>query len=187
MRYFLSIGILLVLWSYPAFAKEYKEEFVSPDKSCRILYEGASGHGNGAFYDMSNTKKKLVLKEYFRLGSMINWVSNSIAEIICSEGSPAYHSYYYDCQEHRISPSYFQNIAFEPKTKVVATIVQEEIVFYKLFSAKEFYRAPAPDVGLTEYFIYCESNTVFEGTNVLHIRMKCHEGDNVDLKIKVPN
>ena len=184
---YLNIGVLLALYSYPTFAQTFKEEFVSPDKSCRILYEGASDHGNGVFYDISDGKKKIILKEYVRIGPQINWMSNSIAEIFFSEGSPAYHSEYYDCKEHRTSPSYSLSIAFEPKTKIIAVLEDEKIMFYRLFNNnKAFYRANAPGVGLLSYF-NCESDTKFEEPSLLHIKMKCDDGNNVDLKIKVPN
>src|SRR2546425_6154535 len=82
---YLNIGVLLALYSYPTFAQTFKEEFVSPDRSCRILYEGASDHGNGVFYDISDGKKKIILKEYVRIGPQINSMSSSIAEIFFSE------------------------------------------------------------------------------------------------------
>ncbi len=114
-------------------------QFVSPDKSCHIAYEGAPDHGDGAFYKVTSGGKTLVLKEYFRLGPDVRWASNSIAELFFSEGSLAYHSYYYDCAAHRVSPSYFQSIAFSPKERLVATLENEAIVFYRLFADKEFY------------------------------------------------
>src|SRR6266496_27758 len=40
---YLNIGVLLALYSYPTFAQTFKEEFVSPDKSCRILYGPGPG------------------------------------------------------------------------------------------------------------------------------------------------
>jgi hypothetical protein len=186
MRQLFGVGLLLILWSHNVFGEDYKQEFVSPDKSCRILYVGASDHGEGTFYDTSNGKKTKILKEYVRVGPQINWLGNSLAELFFSEGSPAYHSEFYDCKEKRISPSYFLSIALEQKTRVVAELNDEEIVLYDLFSKKEFYRAKAPGVGLISYF-NCESDTWFEGTDSLHIKMKCYDGNNVDLKIKVPN
>lgn len=185
MRYIFNIGILLCLFSSSTFGASISTDFVSPDKSCHIFYKGAPDHGNGVFYDSSSSPKKLILKEYVRIEPQINWISNSLAEIFFSEGAPAYHSYYYDCQEHHISPSYFLSIAFEPKLKLVATLEQEEIVFYKLFEKKEFFRAKAPGVGLTEYFD-CDTDTSFENTNILHLKMKCESDSNVDLKIRVP-
>ncbi len=185
MKHYMVIGLLLGLCSYPAYGKNHKQEFVSPDKSCRILYEGAPDHGDGTFYDISDGKKRIILKEYVRIGPQINWPGNSLAELFFSEGSPAYHSEYYDCKERRISPSYFLSIAIEPKSKLIAALNEEEIVFYKLPSDKEFYRAKAPGVGLLRYF-ECESDAEFEDANILHITMKCYDNDNVDLKIKVP-
>lgn len=185
MKYFFSIVVLLCLSSSPAYCESISTEFASPDKSCRIVYKGASDHGNGVFYDSSNSPMRSILKEYVRIAPQVNWISNSLVEIIFSEGSPSYHSYYYDCQEHRISPPYSLSIAIEPKTRLVATLEQEEIVFYKLFEKKEFFRAKAPGVGLTEYFD-CDTETVFEDTNIFHLKMKCVDEGNVDLAIKVP-
>lgn len=181
------LSFLFMLCSCAAFGAGYKQDFVSPDKRCHILYQGASDHGNGTFYDVSDGKKKLILKEYVRVGPDINWMTDSIAEIFFSEGSPAYHSEYYDCKQHRISPSYSMSIAFEPKQNLIAVLDDEEISFYKLFGEKEFYRAKTPGVGLTSYFD-CESEAKFDDGNMLHITMKCLDSkDNVDLKIKVPN
>ncbi len=77
----IAIGILLSFCSYSVFGDNYKQEFVSPDNSCRILYEGASDHGEGSFYDISSGKRKLIVKEYVRIGPQINWMGNSIAEL----------------------------------------------------------------------------------------------------------
>jgi hypothetical protein len=185
MKYIFNIGILLCLFSAPTFGESISTKFLSPDKSCHIVYKGAPDHGNGAFYDSSSSKKKLILKEYVRIEPQINWKSDSLAEIFFSEGAPAYHSYFYDCKEHIISPSYSLIIAFEPKTKLIATLQQGEIVFYKLFEKKEYFRAQAPEVGLTEYFD-CDSEASFEETNIFHIKVKCESDSNVDLKIEVP-
>ena len=62
----------------------------------------------------------------------------------------------------------------------------EKILFYRLFNNKAFYRANAPGVGLLSYF-NCESDAKFEESRLLHIKMKCDDGNNVDLKIRVPN
>jgi uncharacterized protein len=166
----------------------YTKDFISPDKSCHLLYKGPESSGEGVFYDVTNGGKEAVHKGYLRIGPMVNWMSNSIAELFVSEGSPAYHSYYYDCHEHRASPSYFQSIAFDPKTKVVATLEEGEIVFYRLFSDREFYRAKTPDIDMMEYLAGCDSNASFEGDGTLHITMKkCNQGHDVDLRIKVPD
>lgn len=163
-------------------------QFVSPDKSCNIAYEGAPDHGDGAFYNVTSGRKTLVLKEYFRLGPDVRWASNSIAELFFSEGSPAYHSYYYDCAAHRVSPSYFQSIAFSPKERLVATLENEAIVFYKLFADKEFYRAKLADVDMMDYFD-CDASAVFESAGVLHLKIsrhRCKRGTDIDLKISLP-
>ncbi len=186
MKHCIVAGLLLGLCSCAAYGKNYKQEFASPDKSCRILYEGAPDHGDGTFYDISDGKKKMILKEYVRIGPQINWPGNSLAELSFSEGSPSYHSEYYDCAERRMSPSYSLSIAIEPKSKLIAVLNDEEIAFYKLPGDKAFYRAKAPGVGLLRYFD-CESDAEFEDVHVLHIKMKCDDNDNVDLKIKVPN
>lgn len=166
----------------------YTKDFISPDKSCHLLYKGPESSGEGVFYDVTAGGKEAVHKGYVRIGPMVNWMSNSIAELFVSEGSPAYHSYYYDCREHRTSPSYFQSIAFDPKTKVVATLEDGEIVFYRLFSDKEFYRAKTPDVDMMEYLTDCDSNAGFENDGTLHITMKkCSQWHDVDLRIKMPD
>jgi len=50
----------------------------------------------------------------------------------------------------------------------------EKIMFYRLFNNKAFYRANAPGVGLSSYFS-CESDTKFEESRLLHIKMKCDD------------
>jgi hypothetical protein len=187
MRSFLSILVFLGLCSQAAFASNFTQKFISPGKSCQLTYEGAESNGDGVFYDTTGGKKKVVHKGYLRIGPIVNWMSNSIAELQISEGSPSYHSYYYDCREQRISPSYSLPIAFDAQNKIIATLEQEEIVFYRLFSEKEFFRAKAAGIGLTEYFESCEPDSKFENANMFHIKMKCEDGSNIDLKIKVPN
>ncbi len=49
------------------------------------------------------------------------------------------------------------------------------------------FRAKASGVGLTEYFESCDADTKFENANMFHIKMKCEAGNNIDLKINVPN
>ncbi len=185
MKLFPSIALFLGLCSQMAFAGNVTQKFVSPDKSCHLIYEGAESSGAGVFYDITAGKKKLIRKGYLRIGPIVNWMSNSIAELLISEGSPSYHSYYYDCREQRTSPSYSLPIAVDPQNKIIATLEQEEIVFYRLFSNKPFYRAKAAGVGLTEYFESCEPDAKFEDANIFHITLKCEAGDNIDLKIKV--
>ncbi len=187
MKLYLGIAVLLGLCSQMVFADNFTQKFISPDKSCHLIYEGAESDGVGVFYDITSGKKKLIHKGYLRIGPIVNWMTNSIAELQISEGSPSYHSYYYDCREQRTSPSYPLPIAFDPQNKIIATLEQEEIVFYKLFSDKAFYRAKAPGVGLTEYFESCEPDTKFENANMFHIKMKCEAGNTIDLKLKVPN
>lgn len=186
MKHMFNIGMFLCVFSTPSFGETISVDFVSPDKSCHILYKGASDHGNGMFYDKRKSSNKLILKEYVRIEPQVNWISNSLAEIFFSEGSPSYHSYYYDCQVQNISPPYSLIIAFEPNSRVIATLEQEAVVFYKLFEKKELFRAKVPDVGLTEYFD-CDSDANFDDPNIFHIKVKCESDSNVDLKIKIPN
>jgi hypothetical protein len=163
-------------------------QFASPDKKCQLAYEGLPDHGDGILYDVTNGKKVEVLKEYFRLGPDVRWISNSIAEIFFSEGSPAYHSYYYDCAALRISRSYFQSIAFNPQERLVATLENKAIVFYRLFGDKEIYRAKLPSLDMMEYFD-CDSSAVFDSATVLHLqilRRRCGKGADIDVKISVP-
>ncbi len=187
MKLLLNIIVFIGLCSQVVFASNFTQKFTSPDRSCQMIYEGAESTGDGVFYDITAGKKKAIQKAYLRIGPIVNWMSNSIAELQISEGSPSYHSYYYDCREQRTSPSYSLVIAFDSQNKIIATLEQEEIVFYRLFSDKEFYRAKAPGVGLTEYFESCEPESKFESVNMFHIKMKCEDGNNIDLKIKVPN
>jgi hypothetical protein len=163
------------------------EEFSSPDKSCHLQYMGNEDSDEGKIFAVTNGKNKLVAKDYFRGGPDVEWISNSMASITVHEGVPAYHTYYYDCREHRVSPAYFMPLAFEPKTNTVATIEQESVVFYRLFSDKEILRTKAPDVGLTEYFGQCDSDARFESTGMLHVKMKCEGKKDIDVRIKAPD
>lgn len=163
------------------------EEFVSPDKSCNLQYIGNEDSDEGKIFAVTKGKNKLVAEDYFRGGPDVEWISNSMASITVHVGVPAYHTYYYDCREHRVSPAYFMPVAFEPKTNTVATIEQESIVFYRLFSDKEILRTKAPDVGLTEYFGECDSDARFESIGMLHVKMKCEGKKDIDVRIKAPD
>lgn len=186
MKRLIFMGIILGLCARHAYAEKFTEHFYSPDKSCHLFYEGAEDHGEGTFYDMSGGKKVPIHKEYVRIGPIVNWPSNAIAEFFISEGSPAYHSTYYDCKLKRTSPAYFLTIAFNPATRIIAALTDGEIEFFRLFDKKPFFKAKAPGAGLIEYFD-CDSDAVFDAPDTLHLTMKCAKGfDNIDLKIKIP-
>jgi hypothetical protein len=165
--------------------KHYTDEFASPDLSCRLLYHGYSNHGEGTFFDVSHGKKESVLKTYLRLGPDVNWITNSIAEVFVSEGSPAYHSYYYDCVSHRTSPSYFLVITFDPKDKLVATLDTDGIDFYKLFSDKPFHQVKVPDFDTLAFFD-CDNDSAFKGPGLFHLQSTCAVPKGINKDIKLP-
>jgi len=182
----IAASLIILFFSNQVLADSYRQKFASKDNSCQILYQGAPDHGDGIFYDISSGKRKEILKEYVRVGPMINWIDNSLAELFFSEGSPAYHSEYYDCKSHRLSPSYSMVIAVEPKSKLIAAMDIEGVSFFKNFDEKPFYKAKTPDIDFVEYF-NCDSDAEFEKLNVLRIKMKCGKEKAVDKTIQIPD
>jgi hypothetical protein len=166
-------------------SKNYTVEYGSPDVSCRILYQGYSDHGEGRFYDVSGGKKRFIHKEYVRIGPIVNWQSNSVAELFISEGSPAYHSSYYDCATGQVSPSYFQSIAFDPERRLVATLGDEEIEFYRFPEAKPYYRANVPGLDMLAFF-NCDNEAQFKGPGLFHLKSECAAPKGIDADIKLP-
>lgn len=170
---------------YDGPSRHYTAEFASPDGSCRILYKGHSDHGHGSFFDVSGGNKRQILKEYFRVGPDVRWISDSMAELFFSEGFPAYHSYYYDCLIRRTSPPYFQSVAFEPKGKLVATLEEGAIVFYKSFGNKPFYRARVSNLDMFDFF-NCDSEARFTRGSTLHLKAQCKGKKGIDTDIQLP-
>jgi len=180
--------IIAIFISFSAVANEkIRDEFVSPDGGCKLRYIGASGHGEGAFYDIARSTKKEIYKGYLRYGPSINWISNTVAEIYVREGSHSYHSYYYGCKNGHISPPYYLPIAVNIKSSLVATLENEKIAFYTLFASRPFFTVEVPEVNLVDYLNSCESEAVFWGERQLNIEMRCYDGRSIKRSIDIPN
>jgi hypothetical protein len=151
-----------------------------------LVYEGASGHGEGTFFDLTNNKSE-VHTGYFRYGPIVNWLSNSLAEIKIPTGSPNYHSNYYNCKTRQTSPPYSMPIAVNVNSGVVATIEQGAINFFHLNNQVPFYTHTMSELGLAEYFIYCNSEAYFESTSSLVVTLSCKNIESTNYVIKVPN
>ena len=178
------LSILLLIYTN-VFASEDAQEFNSPDSSCKIVYKGPD-RGEGVFYNKAYMNNP-IYKGYVRYGPIINWESNSLAEILIPTGSPNYHSYYYNCLTSKLSPRFNLAVAIDETKSIVATIEQGYINFHSIDSEKSFYTHETPKVGLAEYFIYCESESQFITTNKLEVKMSCGKDENYTYEINVPN
>jgi len=177
--------LLLCVLASNTHAIEHTDDFVSPDKSCILRYEGAASRGDGIFYDVTNGNA-IIHRGYLRYGPIVNWESGSLAELRVPTGSPNYHSYFYNCRNQTTSPAYSLPIAVDTASMTVATLSQQAISFHALNEEKPFYTHEAPEVGLAEYFIYCDHSAIFKTSELFIIELTCNRLKDVHYEISVP-
>lgn len=144
----------------------------SPDKSCTLRYKGRQ-EGQASYYRVENNTEKEIYKGNFRYGPIVNWISNSFAELRIPSGSPNYNSYFYDCLGKKLSPNYSLPLSADPVQKIVATMDMEEIIFWDLYKETVLYRKPVPNLEPMTFLIFCKPDAHFKQDGTFILKYHC--------------
>jgi hypothetical protein len=162
--------------------KVIQKVFLSPNGEYKVLYMGASTHGEGTYFRINRTDTVKVIEENFRLGPDATWLTDSILAIRNATGSPNFHMYYYDATANKLSPSYNIAIAVDVQRKVVACLDMEAVIFYRLFTTDTLLVYPLKNLEPMGFLVFCRSKAKFLENSDFYITWQCpKEGGGMDL------
>ena len=173
-HHLLATGCLLLLVPALAAASDARIDrtFKSPDGSCSLRYVGAE-RGEGTWEHVGASGARRVYSGYHRYGPIVSWVSNDVAEIRLPSGSPIYTSFFYDCARRRLSPEYLLPIAVDATRGTVATLDDEAVRFFSLFTQQPVHAEQVPRLEPAGFLVFCEPKAQFRGDGSFFLRYTC--------------